>query len=568
MIHRPGLLLVFIIACLGARVSAAMPHDLWVYAPVNFQHEPSVVHLLELMQRAGAAGYSRVLITDFKFGRLEDRPAHYYTNLKRVREAADRLGLKLIASVADIGYSGALLLNDPNLAEGLPAREVPYIVHGDKAQVEAPELLDDGSLDTPDRNKPRGWTWVDGFGQSTSIDTQIKRSGSGSLKMTDFRKGNPDGNCRLVKTLTLRPFTPYHLRFWVKSQDVKYDSELKVAVLPKDGQRSLNYTNLGVKSTQDWTEHHIVFNTFEYETVNVYIGLWGGRSGTMWVDDVSLKSAGAVNMIRREGAPIRIASTDGSVVYEEGRDFERWIDPDAGTKPWFGAFGIWHEPPAITLTPNSRIADGQKLAASFDHVVLVYDEQVASCLMHPGVFDAVQRQVAGLARMLKPDGWLMAHDELRVAGWCELCKGRPTGQVLADNVRRCSQIIRGIDPSSPIYVWSDMFDPHHNARDNYYLVSGDLAGSWEGLSPEVNIGNWNAGHAVDSLKFFAGRGHGQFIAGYYDHADVEAGVRKWLDAASGVQGVAGVMYTTWRNDYSNLERFAKAVRAIEAPTAP
>jgi hypothetical protein len=95
-------------------------------------------------------------------------------------------------------------------------------------------------------------------------------------------------------------------------------------------------------------------------------------------------------------------------------------------------------------------------------------------------------------------------------------------------------------------------------------VRADLAGAWEGVSPNVIIGNWNGGHAVDSLKFFAGRGHGQFIAGYYDHADVEGRLRKWLDAASDVDGVTAVMYTTWRNDYSNLERFAKALRMLEA----
>ena len=36
-----------------------------------------------------------------------------------------------------------------------------------------------------------------------------------------------------------------------------------------------------------------------------------------------------------------------------------------------------------------------------------------------------------------------------------------------------------------IYVWNDMFDPFHNAVNDYYLVRGDLKGSWEGLPKDV-----------------------------------------------------------------------------------
>jgi TPR repeat protein len=35
----------------------------------------------------------------------------------------------------------------------------------------------------------------------------------------------------------------------------------------------------------------------------------------------------------------------------------------------------------------------------------------------------------------------------------------------------------------------------------------------------------------------------------------EAGARRWLESAAQFEGVAGVMYTTWVNDYSQLEAF-------------
>ena len=36
-------------------------------------------------------------------------------------------------------------------------------------------------------------------------------------------------------------------------------------------------------------------------------------------------------------------------------------------------------------------------------------------------------------------------------------------------------IVRARQPEAGLCVWSDMFDPHHNARDAFYLVNGTLA---------------------------------------------------------------------------------------------
>jgi hypothetical protein len=46
------------------------------------------------------------------------------------------------------------------------------------------------------------------------------------------------------------------------------------------------------------------------------------------------------------------------------------------------------------------------------------------------------------------------------------------------------------------------------------------------------------------------------LAGFYDHNPQS--ITGWLTAGDNVNGVNGVMYTTWRNDFSQLEAFAKA----------
>lgn len=146
--------------------------------------------------------------------------------------------------------------------------------------------------------------------------------------------------------------------------------------------------------------------------------------------------------------------------------------------------------------------------------------------------------------------------------WDRSCRDRPQtpGQILADNARRCVEILEKVNPRAEVVVWSDMFDPHHNAvKGGYYLVNGDLSGSWEGLPPSVRIANWNGDQKRQSLEFFARRGHRQIIAGYYD-ADDLSGFTGWDEAARGVEGVDGFMYTTWQNKFALMERYGQAMR--------
>jgi hypothetical protein len=130
---------------------------------------------------------------------------------------------------------------------------------------------------------------------------------------------------------------------------------------------------------------------------------------------------------------------------------------------------------------------------------------------------------------------------------------------LAENSRKCVEILNAESPGARIAVWSDMFDPNHNAKDKYYLVNGPFTGSWKGLTKDVIIANWNSGKAADSLKFFADRGHKQILAGYYDSQEPQRGFGRWNEAARGVPGVTGFMYTTWRHQFDQVEEYGKAI---------
>src|SRR5262249_28731911 len=150
---------------------------------------------------------------------------------------------------------------------------------------------------------------------------------------------------------------------------------------------------------------------------------------------------------------------------------------------------------------------------------------------------------------------------IRVLNWCAACQKRnlEAGALLADNARTCVRILREVNPGGRIYVWSDMFDPNHNAHRDYYLVRGDLAGSLEGLDKDVILVPWYFEKRKESLRWFAERGHRQVIAGYYDAKPEQ--ISDWLKATSGIEGVVGVMYTTWQRRYGDLEKFGQIVSA-------
>jgi hypothetical protein len=295
----------------------------------------------------------------------------------------------------------------------------------------------------------------------------------------------------------------------------------------------------------------------------LYVGFWGEGKGTIWVDDLAIEELALVNILRREGCPLVVKSGDGMTTYEEGRDFEPVVDSKLGRVPWEGEFEFDHAGPTIRITSRSRIKNGDRLRVSWYHPVITHGSQIMCCLSEPKLEKILADQARRLNELFHPKTFFMSHDEIRVANWCLACQKRKLtpGQLLAENAKRCTSILKTVNPQARIVVWSDMFDPHHNAVDNYYLVNGSLKGSWEGLARDVMIANWNGGKAAESLKFFADRGHSQVIAGYYDGDDL-TNFKEWDSAARGVKGVAGFMYTTWQAKYGLLEKYGQAMGGV------
>ena len=517
---------VLLVAAAGARSEEA--RELWLYYPVNLQVAENVTKLESVWRRAAVAGYTQVLLTDSKFARLGDlggMEKTYFSNVERVKRLAAELHLQLVPALFHIGWSNDMLWHNPNLAEGLPVKDAPFEVRGGQAVPVADPAIR--------------------FGKPDWKDDTVRIDGATATV------ADAEANARFVFNRTLPKFRCYHLSVEIKTDNFRGTPEIKVLA----GGRSLQYQNLGVKRTQALTRHDVVFNTLDNEKVTIYFGAWGGGKGRLVWQEWKIEEAGLVNALRRPGTPLTVCGEDGRA-YVEGTDFGPVADPMLGSIPYKGEYQSWHEPPAL----RTRLPEGTRLRVSWYHPAIIYDGSVMACVFEPQTDALLQDEARRLKAAWGAKRYMMAHDEIRTLNWDASCAAKhcDAGSLLAEQVKRCTGWLAG----SEVYVWSDMFDPFHNAHAGYYLVHGDLKGSWEGLSPSVTVVNWNFDKRDESLKFFAERGHRQIIAGYYD-APPER-IKLWLDAAAKVKGVVGVMYTTWRNNYAELETFATMARQSDS----
>ncbi|MCC7290975.1 MAG: hypothetical protein IT449_02815 [Phycisphaerales bacterium] len=525
---------------------SASSSQLWLYCPTNLLVDENVAKLDDLWRRAAKMGYTHVLLADSKFCRLVDMEPRYFHNVDRVKALARELRLTLVPAVMPIGYSNDILSRDPNLVEALPVREALFVVHRNVARHEPEPRVE---LKGGDFNDLSRWDWKD----------ECVTADAGAARVAD-----PNGrNARIVQKLNVAPFRQYHVSVRVKTADFAGTPEAKILA---DG-RALTFINLGVKPTQDWTVHHTVFNSLDHTEVALYLGCWDGRSGSLWWDDAKVEEIGLLNVVRRPGAPLTVhremtGDARDPVAWIEGQDFERVVDPDMGVHPWPGEYDVWHEPPVIRLTDAGvkKLPDGSRLRVSYYHAITIHDGQAMICPSEPKTLEILRDHMRRVHEAFGASAYFMSHDEIRVLNWCDACQKRhlTAGQILAENLRQCTSMVREVAPDATLYVWSDMFDPHHNAGQDYYLVRGDLARSWEGLDPKVIVAVWYLEKRAESLKWFADRGNPLLIAGYYDAPPTQ--VLDWLTAARDVKGVTGVMYTTWRGDYEQIGPFADTVR--------
>lgn len=514
----------------------------WIYLQTNLSVPDNIAKAEQLLARGEAAGYNGLVLTDSKFSRLGQMPPDYFANVQRLKASAASHHIEIIPTLFPMGWSNDLLSADPNLAEGLPVKEALFVVRGDEATLREDPMVE---LKAGGFSPLRGWDWHDAPVSFDQVVNALRIDADGS-------------NARISQKVRLTPFRQYHFSVRIKTSGFRGTPEAKFLARTSEGLKTLCFHDWEIKPTQDWQTYHHVFNSQDQTEVMVYLGAWEPKGGTAWFADAKFEEVGLLNVLRRPGAPVVVKREDGATL-TEAVDYAPIKDPRMGNVPYAGEYEIYHQPPAIHLI--KPLPEGARLRVSWYHPVTNVSGAVMICPSEPKTIELLKDQAQRVHQLFGAGSYFMAHDEIRTFNWCQACQDRhlDAGALLADNLRTCTKILRQTAPGATIYVWSDMFDPNHNARKNYYLVRGDLAGSWEGLAKDVVVVLWYFDKRAESMRFFSERGNRMLIAGYYDSDPLR--IKQWLKAAARSSGVMGTMYTTWEHNYNDLEAFARAAKA-------
>jgi len=485
--------------------------------------------------------------------------AERIARFERVKQAADAAGVEIIPILWSIGY-GTTAARNLNLAEGLPIRKLPLVVRDGRASF-APSS---DEFFRCDMEKWQGNKLADSsctqdrVGTSSFCDREIFHGGAASLRFEKMEK-HPHGQGRAMWELSLAPERLYRASIWMKVDDFVGRPLIQAYSVSGDqiGAKGLNgKAGADGKIAFDWQKAEMLFRAPKDGKVRVYAGVWGGRSGKIWLDDLVVEPAGLIHPLQRPGAPITVTSADGATQYDRGKD---WDLPEFQLEPWKT------DAPSLSLVvpEGSRIADGESLLVSYYYpqISLAGALQIGTCMSEPEVYEYFEKSAAAVVKLLNPQKWFLSMDEIRCANTCEAChaRGLSLAELLADCIAKQRAIIKKVRPDAEIYIWSDMLDPNHNARDNYYFCEGDYTGVWDLIPKDLIVSCWWYEIREKSMEFFSSRGFRTQGAAYYD-ADNLDGCADWLELCKRTPGCVGIMYTTWQRKYELLEGFGKLVQ--------
>lgn len=547
-------LLIFI-ACISFTVnqaSAQTPQSgpvleqRWFFA-FGFERTRQGLEQIEaLVDTAAVHGLNGMVLSSFGLDSITRWKPEDVALLKELAAHCAEKKIELIPTGFSAGYGGGALDYDRNFAAALPVI-VRLKAHAGKLVPEVGKnLLANGDMEKHEGDSFPGFALQDQPGKVSFADP-LAAGGKTSIRFENFG-ASQDGHGRLMQTVHVVPGKAYRFSMKLKTQDLAPASGITLQALVNG--RFMASVNPPVKPTQDWTEAALDFISSREEDVSLYAGIWGGKSGKFWLDDLRFVEYNTLaDIVRRDGTPLELKSRDRAKVFAEGRDFE--------------VITCREELNSVPIPKGSSIREGEKLELSCYEIPFVahsWGKQMSLCMSNPPLYKYWDDQARRLHEIFPYKRFLLAMDEIRNGGGCLLCKNRgiSMAEILGDCITRQREIFKAIDPSIEVLIWSDMLDPAHNAHNNYYGVVGDYNGSWKYIPKDITIMCWWYDKRDISLPFFSGLGFRTFGAAYYD-ADDLANPRDWLASLCNTPRAEGIMYTTWENKYTLLAGYGDLV---------
>jgi hypothetical protein len=548
----------------------------WVYVSRSFDRDQHVEEVREIARIASEHGLTAIVLSGMD--RISLGNAEYLERLRRVKAIADQFHLEIIPAGFNTGYGGAILDHDKNLAEGMLVKDALFVARNGEArfQADSPAELENGNFNEFQGDRFAGFDTQDEPGRKTFVDTAIFHSGRASLRIENFgvakadvagiapkapsssyldlaKEFAPGTLARVAQEIRVTPYRCYCVSAWIRTENVKPVSLFSIKAFTQDGRDLCPFEPPAPAPTSDWRQVTTAFNSWYADRIQLNFGVFEGEQGKVWVDDVEIEEVGLMNVVRRKGAPLTVRDETIGTVYEQGRDFASVIDLHLDF--------LWtHEMPSIRLLPGSRIQEGARLRVSYYHGTTIYNDQVPACPSESQTYEIWKEQFPLIEKCFSPKRYFLNVDEVRMLNRCEACRqrGLKAAEILGQMTQWLYNQVRAVNPKADIVVWSDMFDPNHNSKRQYFLVDGSLENTWQFLPKDMGIVLWYFERRQASLDFFSSRGFRTIAGAYYDADDLK-NPEGWLEAMDRTPNAIGIIYTTWASKYKLLAAFGDLV---------
>jgi len=149
----------------------------WIFG-WGLDKDSDVGEITKVLDAAGEHGLNGAVFS-LNLDSLSKQNADYFRRLEAIQRVCESNKLDFIPSVFSIGYGGGILSHNPNLAEGLPVMDAPFMVAGGEGQFVADPYvrLVNGGFEDVVGNNFNGFGFLDQPGEVSFADTEVKHGG-------------------------------------------------------------------------------------------------------------------------------------------------------------------------------------------------------------------------------------------------------------------------------------------------------------------------------------------------------------------------------------------------------
>lgn len=503
---------------------AAYP-DRLVFLPCNFWGKEGEAHsygfFTNVVQRAHKAGYNGVILSaHLDLMHTWGNGSYLSNRVVQAKAFCDSLGMDLVPMTWDVGYGGDC---PPNWFESRTVADLPYVRSGDRAIFDPPSVTVEGGP-----------------------TAHMSFSGDVGRQMP----------MRPTRRFKLRKGVRYVLTVRAKSTDVPESDLFQfIGFVPSANGKAAYYSSQKFPHDGKWHDLVFPFEAKTDEEVTMVFGHWG-KVGRLELSDFKVRARGICGATRRDGIPFIVKDAASGVVYVEGRDYA--TVPPIKVRGEGEPLGPYLE---LSIPANSSIADGARLLVTADIPSRFGDgerAQYAACMSNEDWYKRAEMSARVIGNVLRPRRWFLCFDELRSANSCAACRARniDMAHLIGECLTRQREIVRKVSPDAVCYVWGDMLDPNHNAKEGYAFTHGSYDGIAGCIPKDLVIVPWWGEKAAEQIEYWHANGFRVCPGAYYDCKD-QKNERSWIKAAGlHPESVTGFVFCTWRMNFDELENFA------------